>query len=151
MILEKTPEVISVPRSSKIVELKMGNGNGMLVTILGVLWKLLRTSWCQPAHASLIEEVTERVRLAPTRDEDLAPLRKVHKLILPQVREPGDATGKLGPAKKIKPGSCLDLTCGSGEYTCDRRYHASGHNPFKKKIWSLGLKTSQKGRRVKYR
>ena len=46
MVLEKTPEVISVPRSSKRVELKMGNGNGMLATNLGVVWKLLRPSWC---------------------------------------------------------------------------------------------------------
>ena len=37
LILEKTPEVISVPRSSKRVELKMGNGNGMLTTNLGVV------------------------------------------------------------------------------------------------------------------
>ena len=34
-------------------------------------------------HASLIEEVTERVRLAPTEDEDLATLSIVHRLILP--------------------------------------------------------------------
>ena len=58
MIPEKTPEVISVPRSSKRVELKMGNGNGMLVTNLGVVWKLLRPSWCPHPHASLVEEVT---------------------------------------------------------------------------------------------
>ena len=74
LILERTPEVISVPRSSKRVELKMGNGNGMLTTNLGVVWKLLRPSWCPHPHASLIEEVTERVRLAPTEDEDLATL-----------------------------------------------------------------------------
>ena len=72
LILEKTPEVISVPHSSKRVELKMGNGNDMLVTNLGVVRKLLRPSWCPHPHASLIEEVTERVRLAPTIDEDLA-------------------------------------------------------------------------------
>ena len=59
LILEKTPEVISVPRSSERVELKMGNGNGMLVTNLGVVWKLLRHSWCPHPHASLIEETTE--------------------------------------------------------------------------------------------
>ena len=58
LILERTPEVISVPRSSKRVELKMGNGNGMLTTNLGVVWKLLRPSWCPHPHASLIEEVT---------------------------------------------------------------------------------------------
>ena len=74
LILERTPEVISVPRSSKRVELKMGTGNGMLTTNLGVVWKLLRPSWCPHPHASLIEEVTERVRLAPTEDEDLATL-----------------------------------------------------------------------------
>ena len=83
LILEKTPEVISVPRSSKSVELKIGNGKGMLVTNLGVVWKLLRPSWCPHPHAGLIEEVTERVRLAPTKDEDLATLSIVHKLALP--------------------------------------------------------------------
>ena len=121
LILEKTPEVISVPRSSKRVELKMGNGNGMLITNLGVVWKLLRPSWCPHPHASLVEEITERVRLAPTEDEDLATLGIVHKLILPQVKESGEKTNKLGSARKIEPGSCLDSTCGSGEHTCDGR------------------------------
>ena len=118
LILEKTPEVISVPRSSKRVELKIGNGNGMLVTNRGVVWKLLRPSWCPHPHASLIEEVTERVRLAPAEDEDLATLSIVHKLILPQVKESGKATSKLGSAKKMEPGSCLNSTCRSGEHTC---------------------------------
>ena len=45
LTLEKMPEDRSVPRSNKRVELKMGNGNGMLVTNLGVVWKLLRPSW----------------------------------------------------------------------------------------------------------
>ena len=121
LILEEMPEVISVPRSNKRVELKMGNGNGMLVTNLGVVWKLLTPSWCPHPHASLIEEVTERVRLAPTKDEDLATLSIVHKLILPQMRESGEATSKLGSAKKMEPGRCLDLTCGSGEHSCDGR------------------------------
>ena len=107
--------------SNKRVELKMGNENGMLVTNLGVVWKLLRPSWCPHPHASLIEEVTERVRLAPTKDDDLATLSIVHKLILPQMKESGEATSKLGSVKKMEPGSCLDLTCGSGEHTCDRR------------------------------
>ena len=86
---EKMPEVRSVPHSNKRVELKMGNGNGMLVTNLGVVWKFLRPSWCPHPHASLIEEITERVRLAPTKDEDLATLSIVHNLILPQMKEPG--------------------------------------------------------------
>ena len=112
------PEVRSVPRSNKRVELKMGNGNGILETNLGVVWKLLRPSWCPHPHASLIEEVRDRVRLAPTKVEDLATLSIVHKLILPQMKEPGKATSKLGSVKKMEPGSCLDLTCGSGEPTC---------------------------------
>ena len=37
------------------------------------------------------------------------------------MRESGEATGKLGSAKKMEPGSCLDLTYGSGEHTCDGR------------------------------
>ena len=82
---------------------------------------MLRPSCCPHPHASLIEEVTERVRLAPPEDEDLATLGIVHKLILPQVKESGKATSKLGSAKKTEPGSCLDSTCGSGEHTCDGR------------------------------
>ena len=121
LILERTPEVISVPRSSKRVELKMGNGNGMLTTNLGVVWKLLRPSWCPHPHASLIEEVTERVRLAPTEDEDLATLSIVHRLILPHMKEPSEMTSGTGSVKKMEPGSCLDSTCGNGEHTCDGR------------------------------
>ena len=121
LILERTPEVISVPRSSKRVELKMGNGNGMLTTNLGVVWKLLRPSWCPHPHASLIEEATERVRLAPTEDEDLATLSTVHRLILPHVKESSEMTSGTGSVKKMELGSCLDSTCGSGEHTCDGR------------------------------
>ena len=112
LILERTPEVISVPRSSKRVELRMGNGNGTLTTNLGVVWKLLRPSWCPHPHASLIEEVTERVRLAPTEDEDLATLSIVHRLILPQMKESSEMTSGTGSVKKMEPGSCLDSTCG---------------------------------------
>ena len=121
LLLETTPKVISVPRSNKRVELKMGNGNGMMTTNLGTVWKLLRPSWCPNPHASLIEEATERVRLAPTKDEDLGTLNVIHKLILTQSKESGEATSKLGSVKKLKPGSCLDLTCGVGEHTCDGR------------------------------
>ena len=121
LILERTPELISVPRSSKRVELRMGNGNGMLTTNLGVVWKLLRPSWCPHPHASLIEEVTERVRLAPIEDEDLATLSIVHRLILPQMKESSEMTSGTGSVKKMEPGSCLDSTCGNGEHTCDGR------------------------------
>ena len=99
----------------------MGNGNGMLVTNLGVVWKLLRPSWCPHPHASLIEEVMERVRLAPAEDEDLVTLSIVHRLILPQVKESSEVTSRLGSVKKMEPGSCLDSTCGNGEHTCDGR------------------------------
>ena len=37
LILEKMQEVISIPGSNKRVELKMGNGNGMLITNLGTV------------------------------------------------------------------------------------------------------------------
>ena len=121
LILERTPEVISVPRSSKRVELRMGNGNGTLTTNLGVVWKLLRPSWCPHPHASLIEEVTERVRLAPTEDEDLATFSIVHRLILPQMKESSEMTSGTGSIKKMEPGSCLDSTCVNGEHTCDGR------------------------------
>ena len=84
LLLEATPKVISVPRSNKRVELRMGNGNGMMTPILGTVWKSLRSSWCPQPHASLIQEVTERVRLTPTKDEYLGMMDVIHKLILPQ-------------------------------------------------------------------
>ena len=121
LTLERTPEVISVPRSIKRVELKIGNGNGVLTTNLEVVWKLLRPSWCPHPHASLIEEVTERVRLAPTEDEDLATLSIVHRLILPQMKDSSEVTSGTGSVKRMEPGSCLDSTCGNGEHTCDGR------------------------------
>ena len=62
-----------------------------------------------------------RVRLTPTKDEDLGTLDVIHKLILPQSKESGGTTIKLGSVKKLEPGSCLDLTCGGGEHTCDGR------------------------------
>ena len=153
MILETTPEVISVPRSNKRVELKMGNGNGMLVTNLGVVWKLLRPSWCPHPHASLIEEVTERVRLAPAEDEDLATLSIEHRLILPQVKDSSEVTSRLGSVKKMEPGSCLDSTCGNGEHTCDGRSCVRIQSFQKEDLvtWFEDITEIPKGRRVKYR
>ena len=120
LTIEKTPEVISVQRSNKRVELKMGNENGMLITNLGTVWNLLRPFWCPNPHASLIEEVMERVRLSPTKDEDLGTLKVVHKLILPHSKESEETVSKLDKsAKKMEPGCCLDLMCGSGEHSCD--------------------------------
>ena len=93
----------------------------MMTTNLGTVWKLLRPSWFPHPHASLIEEATERVRLKPTKDEDLGTLDVIHKLILPQLKESGEATSKLGSVKKLEPGSWLGLTCGGGGHTCDGR------------------------------
>ena len=103
--------MISVPRSNKRVELKMGNGNDMLVTNLGTVWKLLRPSWCPHPHASLIEETKE-----PAMDENLGNLNVVHNLILPHRKESEETTSKLDKlVKKMEPGSCLDLVCGGGD------------------------------------
>ena len=122
LTLDKIPEKISVPRSNERVELKVENGNGMLLTNFGTVWKLLRPSWCPHPHACLIEEVTERVRLSPTEDEDLGNLNVTHKLILPHSKGSEEKTSKLDKlAKKMEPDSCLDLMCGSGEHSCDGR------------------------------
>ena len=94
----------------------------MLSTNLGTIWKLLRTSWCPHPYAGLIEEVRERVRLSPTKDEDLGIFNIVHKLILPHQGESEGATSKLEKlVKKMEPGSCLDLVCGVEELSCDER------------------------------
>ena len=62
------------------------------------------------------------MRLSPTKDEDLGNLNVVHKLILPHSKESEETTSKLDKsAKKVEPGSCLDLVRGSGEHSCDGR------------------------------
>ena len=46
----------------------------------------------------------------------------VQRLILPHRKESGETMSKLDKSvKKLKPGSCLDLTWGSGEHSCDGR------------------------------
>ena len=112
--------MISVPRSNNRVELKMGNGNDMLITNLGTVWKLLRPSWCPHPHGSLIKGVTDRVRLSPAKDEDLWYLKVVHKLILPHRKEWEESTSKLVKlVKMMEPDSCLGLVCGGGEHSRD--------------------------------
>ena len=97
-----------MPQSNKGAELKMEKGNDMLVTNLETIRKLLRRSWCPHPHASLIEEITERVRLSPAEDEDLGNLNVVHKLILPHRKESEKTTSKLEKLlKKMERGSCL--------------------------------------------
>ena len=71
LLLGKVPEVICVPHSEKKVELRLGGENDILSTNLGTVWKLLRSSWRPHPQANLNEEVTERVRLSPGKDEDL--------------------------------------------------------------------------------
>ena len=80
LLLEKMLVVISVLRSDKKVELRLGSGDDVLSTNLGTVWKLLRPSWCPYPHASLIEEVTEWVRLSPAKDEGLENLNAVYNL-----------------------------------------------------------------------
>ena len=111
LTLEKIPGVISVPRSNKREELKMGNGNGMLVTNLGTVWKLLRPSWCPHPNASLIDEVTERVRLSSTKDEDLGKLNVVHKRFLSQCKESEKIKSKSTsvPEQKLFMPKCSGL------------------------------------------
>ena len=86
--LEKMSEVISVLRSDKKVELRLGGEVNIFSTNLGILWKPLEPSWCAHPQASLNEELTERVRMSPAKDEDLWNLNVKHKLILPHRGEP---------------------------------------------------------------
>ena len=111
-----------MPHSDEKVELRLGSGNEVLSTNLGTIWKLLRPSWCPNPHARLIEEVTERVRFLPAKDEDLGNLNIVHKLTLPDQGESEGATSKLDKlVLKMEPCSCLDLAFRGGEHFCDGR------------------------------
>ena len=89
---------------------------------LGTDWKLLRPSWCPHLQANLNEEVTERVRLSPGKDEDLGNLNVINKLILPHRKESEEAMSKPNESpKKLEPGSCLNLASGGGEHSCGGR------------------------------
>ena len=74
------PEVTSVPHSDKREELRLEGKDSVLSTNLEIVWKMLRPSLCPHSQASLNEEVTERVRLPPAKDEDLGNMNVVHKL-----------------------------------------------------------------------
>ena len=69
------------------------------------------------------EEVTERVRLSPGKDEDLGNLNVIHKLISPHREESKETTSEPGdePPKKMEHGTCLDLSTGDGGHSCDGR------------------------------
>ena len=45
LLLEKVPEVISVPRSDRKVKLRLGSKDDILSTNLGTVWKWLRPSF----------------------------------------------------------------------------------------------------------
>ena len=51
--------------------LRLGGKDDILSTNLGTVWKLLRLSWCPHSQAVWNEELTERVRLSPGKDENL--------------------------------------------------------------------------------
>ena len=90
--------------------------------LFGTVWKLLRLSSCPHPQANLNEEVTERVTLSPGKVEDLGNLNLRHKLILPHQKEFEECMSKLNESpKKLESGSCLDLTSGGGENSCDGR------------------------------
>ena len=92
---------------------KTGNGDEVLSTNLGTIWKLLRPPWCPHPHASLIEEVTERVRMSG-EFEFSAQIDPTSSGVI------GGGTSKLDKlVKKIEPSSCLDLACGGGEHYSD--------------------------------
>ena len=50
ILLHREPETFCVPISEKRVELRLGAEDNVLITKLGVVWRLLRSSWCpQPS------------------------------------------------------------------------------------------------------
>ena len=120
LLLEKVPEFIGVPVYERKLELRLGSKDDTLFTNLGTVWRLLRPFWCTHTQASLNEEVTERVRLSPGKDEDLRNLNLIHKLILPH-REKSEAVMSKPNDSSEKPCSCLDLASGGGEHSCDKR------------------------------
>ena len=66
----------------------LGGEENVLITNLGVVWRLLRPSWYPHPQTSLNEETTERIRLLSWENKDLGDLNVIHKLILPHQEEP---------------------------------------------------------------
>ena len=91
---------------------------------LGLIWKLLRSSWsCPHSQASLNEETTERIRLLLGKDEDLRYLNVLHKLILPhqEVSKVNSEQSRDELLKKMESGTCLDLAKGAKGHSCEGR------------------------------
>ena len=105
-----------MPRSEKKEELRLEGEDNILFTTLGTVCKLLRPSWCPQPQANLNEEVTERVRLSPGKDEDLGNLNVIHKLILPHREESKEMTNKSNETSmEMEPGICLELGAVEGK------------------------------------
>ena len=100
LLFKKVPEVICVPRSEKKVELRMGGEDKILSTNLGTVWRLQRPSWCPHPHANWNEEVKERVRLSPGKDEGLGSLNVIHKLTLHHREESKETASKSSESSK---------------------------------------------------
>ena len=71
-----------VPRSEKRAELRVGSEHYALFANLGVVWRLLRSSWCPHRQASLNEETSKWIRMLPEKHEDLDNFDVIHKFIL---------------------------------------------------------------------
>ena len=56
------------------MEARLGGEENLLVTKFGVVWKLLRPSWCQHPQASLNGGQNWKIRLLPGRYEALGDL-----------------------------------------------------------------------------
>ena len=98
----------------------MGGEDNILSTNLGTVWRLLRPSCCPHPQANLDEELTERVRLSPRKDEDLGNLNVTHKLILSHREESKEKASKSSESSKIlDPGTSLDRAARGGEHSCD--------------------------------
>ena len=76
--------------------MRLGGEVNALSTNLGTAWRLLKPSWCPHPQANLNEEVTERVRLSPGKDEDLGGLNVIQKLISPHREKSKETTIKPG-------------------------------------------------------
>ena len=98
------------------------------------------------------EDVTERVRLSPGKDENLGNLYVIHKLSLPHREESEEDMSKSNESSKmIEPGSCLNLAVVSVgvESILVTGCLASAYSPFKGRICPFGLMILLRRRKVR--
>ena len=105
----------SVPKSDIRVEFGLGFSDELLRTRLGVVWELMKSSWCPSPNADSILRTTQDEQRELNSDCNLHDLKIIFNLMITASKSNGEDKEELPrwePEDWVKPGSCLAEVCG---------------------------------------